>query len=349
MKRQIHMKCVATTGLLAMLFCLCLGCEYDMSTSDTQEVKKVAVKTSELSLQQVDLEATHYGQVSFARTTTLYAEMSGRVAFLNARVGEQVQQGTRLVSFPPENHHLTVEQAVLALEELKQNYNRQKSLLDRGAVAKVAVSELKTQLDIQTKELERLRKLNVMTAPFTGVVTKAYVKVGEEVVPGSPLFAMAEVSSLEAEFFVNAEELESISVGSEITLVHADRSLKGKVSRKSIHMDLQRKAFALVATFDNPQNLPVVGGTAELKVRLGSLKNRILIPEEALFRRSGSAYVFLAEAGKARQTPVTIEQRRGLELIVKTGLAPGDQLITAGAEKLKDNTVIEVLKQSSGS
>lgn len=331
--------------LMGGLVCLFIAsCSYEEGIpSEPLVTEAISVQTKELVTRNVEIKKPFFGQLKFAKSTTYVSELSGRVEMLNIEQGQSVSNGQALVSFPPINHSLQIDQARISFIELKNNYLRQKALYEKGAVSKVALSELKAQLDIQETMLKQLQKVNVITAPFSGLITEVKVKKGEEVLPGSPLFTLADVSQVECLFFVSDRDIDRIAIGGEVSIEGASQAIRGKITQKAVQMDMAKRAFPIKVLFDNPTSVPPMGSTVELSVSMGTLEGAILVPDEAVMEQSGSHFVYLAHDGKAQRTKVSIGQKIGVEVSIKSGIKAGDVLITAGMSKVENNSPIVII------
>lgn len=323
---------------------LIASCEYStQSTASSSSELSAPVKTIEVVAEDALIYKSYYGQVQYTQGITYIAEISGRVNMLNINPGQRVSGGEVLITFPPMHHSLEIEQATLAYQELHDQFQRQKMLFEKGAVSRISLNQLKTQLDVQEKVMSQSQRVNLITAPYSGIITEVFVNLGQAIVPGQPIFSMAKVDRIQVEFFVPEKDIEAIKPGESVNLIHEKGAFTGSITHKAIQMDLNHRAYRVIASFDNSQQFNLAGRTMELKVTLEKLADVVLIPEETVLHQGASSYVFLASQGKAKKKRISIGKRVGFRVLVEEGIQPGDLLISAGLQRLKHDNPIDII------
>lgn len=319
----------------------------------TEEKEKVSVKAIAIKAQNVPIVKTYFGQVNFKQSTTILGEMPGIVGNLNTKVGQRIQKGQALLNYPRSEENLDIEkkqidQAQIAYDELKTNYERQKILFEKGAINKVTVEQIKTQLDMQEKVIEQLnltlKKTFSIKAPYSGIITEVHIQEGQQIMPGVPIFSIAKTNLVEVEFFVLAKDYSTIQLGKTVYIISEGDTLKGKVSERATQMDPMRRAFRVKALLEHGKKPLLVGNTVEIKVQQEVIENAIVVPEETISTQGKEYYVYLAKGEKAERKAIQLGRRRGLEVVVTNGIAVDDLLITAGIEKLKNNSPITIIQ-----
>ena len=76
---------------------------------------------------------------------------------------------------------------------------------------------------------------------------------------------------------------------------------------------------------------------------LESINNAILIPEEALLSIDGKHYVYVVNNDKAVMKNITIGVRSDALIQVTSGLNVKDNIVYMGQEKLKDQSLINIV------
>lgn len=75
-------------------------------------------------------------------------------------------------------------------------------------------------------------------------------------------------------------------------------------------------------------------------INIGTKKNVITIPLNAIVFKEGKTYVFLYENGRAKQKEVIIGDMTMEEIEIKEGLKEGDLIIVSPLDKISDNTKV---------
>jgi membrane fusion protein (multidrug efflux system) len=311
-------------------------------------VKSLLVKTKDLPIYK-----TYFGEVKFNQSVTLIAEMPGKIKALKVREGQRVKAGQTLLSYPRDANNLEIEekqieQAQISLRDLEKNYARQKRLYEKGAVNRVSVETLETQIDVQKNAIEQLQlgvqKNYIIKAPFSGILTAVPIEKGQQLQLGTLLFTLSKSSDVEVEFYVLPKDAKDVRVGSTIEIIDDGQLIRGKIKEKATQLDGLRKAIKTKAVFNKNAKQLLVGSTVELRILKETIPNALVIPEEIITQRGQSYYVYAIREGKSIKQKIKIAKRIGLEVLVKEGIQKGDELVSVGMNKLKNNTAVAVVK-----
>ncbi|MEO1261885.1 MAG: efflux RND transporter periplasmic adaptor subunit [Bacteroidota bacterium] len=349
------MKSVKFFTIVLTTSALFFACSFNSETETvtTKEEKVIKVKSMQVDTKDVPIYSTYYGEVKFNQSVTVVAEMNGEAKSLRVKAGQRIKAGQTLLSYPRKDDNIEIEnkqigQAQITLAELKSNYQRHKNLFEKGAVNRVSVEELETQIKVMENSIEQLRlgveKIHSIKSPFSGILTEVHIEKGQQLAFGMPLFTIAKSNKTEVEFYVLPKDFASVTVGKPIELIDGQNIISGQISEKAAQVDPMRKAIKVAATFDRSAQQLLVGSTVELRLLKETLKEALVIPEETLTQQGKSHFVYTVKAGKAIKQHIQIAQRTGLEIVVKEGLKKGDEVITAGMNKLKNNMAIEVVR-----
>ncbi|BDD03150.1 efflux RND transporter periplasmic adaptor subunit [Aureibacter tunicatorum] len=316
--------------------------EKELTTSKPQET--VQVRTQKIEPATYILEKEYYGTAHYVQATTYTSEVQGRVTNLNVKTGQKIRKGQQIMSFPPILHQFEIDQAQLAYDQLKDTYEKQKTLFEAGSVSKHSLSQLKNKMDIQYKALQNSKQLNVLKAPFAGTITEIFVKQNEEVAVGTPLFSISNTRALEIEFFIPSQDLNMINLGNKVSLIDEKTTLNGRITHKSLRMDSDAKAYRVKATFNEntPQHLE--GRTLKASIEKTTLQNAIIIPWKSVKQESGKFYAYTIHNNRASKKQIHPIAIKGLDFIVKSGLEAGEYIVIDGKEKLNEGANIEMTK-----
>ncbi len=209
--------------------------------------------------------------------------------------------------------------------------------------------------EAQLVEAEQNLSYCTLRAPSNGVLLKRYVEVGALVRPGSKGFTLADVTSVKVLFSVPDVVLEDVSLGEEMEVTTRslqDMIFTGRITEIAPAANTRTRVFNVEITIQNPENLLKPGMIASLNVYEGDSTNAImLIPLGSVVRsvnnRDGYA-VFTAEEreGKtvARRKDVELGSVFGNRIAVTSGLEEGEQVITSGAQIVRNDQIVSIIK-----
>jgi membrane fusion protein, multidrug efflux system len=185
-----------------------------------------------------------------------------------------------------------------------------------------------------------------LKAPFDGIVGLRSVSVGSFVNTGVTLVNVEKIDTLKVDFKIPETLLTSIRVGQDIEVQVdpvPDRTFKGQIYAINPMVDVNGRALSVRAKIDNRDLVLRPGLFARITIK--GLQNRevVLIPESAIVPKAGETFVFRVDGGKAAESRVQLGERRNAEVEVLTGLVANSVVVTAGQQKLRDGTAVEVV------
>jgi membrane fusion protein (multidrug efflux system) len=105
---------------------------------------------------------------------------------------------------------------------------------------------------------------------------------------------------------------------------------------------VQTRTLQIKALVPNSNNELLPGSFAKIKLKLSTLKDAILIPNEAIIPVLKGKTVFVSRNGKAQQVDVETGTRTAELIVVTSGLKVGDTVMTTGAMALKPDAPVHV-------
>jgi len=167
-----------------------------------------------------------------------------------------------------------------------------------------------------------------IVAPMDGIVIQRLVEVGATVVPGTPLFKLVDPATV----WVTARIDESV-VGRLVPGLPARIRLRtgeevaGKVARIAHQSDAATRELEVDVAFDTPLERFAIDQEARVTIRAGE-EQGVVVPVGALLNAKDGHAVLLVRDGRAASQPVQTGASDGKRVIVKSGLAAGDVVIT---------------------
>jgi membrane fusion protein (multidrug efflux system) len=115
----------------------------------------------------------------------------------------------------------------------------------------------------------------------------------------------------------------------------------GRIGRVYPYLDPRLRTRPVEISLDKA--IPLLPGMfARLQVALSSIDSAVTVPVEALVTKPKGLVVFVVEDGKAIARLVETGIEAGNRLQIIAGIQPGDKVIVAGNEKLKDGVAVNL-------
>lgn len=163
------------------------------------------------------------GTVEAVHQSTLSAQTSGQVQAVLVDVDDYVEQGTLIIQLKDAEQkaryaqaQANLQAATAQLQDAQKEFTRTKDIYARKLVAKAAMDKATAALktaeaqhkaaQAAQKQAEEQLEYTRIRAPFTGIVTKRLIEVGETAQPGRPLISGISLEKLR----VNVEVPQSL-------------------------------------------------------------------------------------------------------------------------------------------
>ncbi len=210
-------------------------------------------------------------------------------------------------------------------------------------------------LEANVKNVQTNLRYSVIVAPFDGTIGISSVKLGSSVVAGQTLLnTLSSDDPMAVDCAVDEKQIsrftQMLQAGdslqdSTFTIVLPDQSVypySGHISFLDRSVDSQTGTIRIRVIFPNAKNVLRAGLTCNLRVRANSAAESILIPYKAVVEQMGEYFVYVVDNSKVSQRRISLGKSINNMVIVKEGLQAGEQIVTEGVQKLRDNAPVAV-------
>ncbi|MBU9699959.1 efflux RND transporter periplasmic adaptor subunit [Rhodobacteraceae bacterium HSP-20] len=288
------------------------------------------------------------GTVNAAQGVDLTVETAGVVKEIAFAPNTQVQAGALLMRLDDVVQKADVEAARTQADLEKGNLARAQDLTRRGVTTNVSLDQ--TQAAAQAAEAQLARALAVLeqrqlSAPFAGTIGLPRVDVGQYVAPGTIVATLQDLSTMRVDFSLPEQDLPKLTIGQriEVRIEGLDESFPGALTGIDPRVDPATRLVALRGSIANAGGKLTPGQFVRIRVELPAEEGVIALPQTALSTSLYGDYVYVvrpseadAEQLEVRQVFVTPGRRSGGVVEIAEGVAPGDQIVTAGQNRLSN-------------
>ena len=320
-----------------------LGTQDSVKSSDVAEITvKPGAFTNFIDLQ---------GSIDAKDNVQAYPQGTGVITAIYVKVGDQVTKGQTLAQLDNSVQKQDVAQAETQVELMKTLYDRQKNLWDQKIGTEVQFIQAQTNLETAQKTLAMKKQsadLARIVAPISGTVDQMDLKLGQAPSPSSPQstsIRIVNTESLKVKANVPESYAASIHQGDMVKVVvpDANDSVTAKVTFAAKVIDAASRSFAIEIQLPASKTIKP-NMTAVLKIADYSNKKAIVVPVNSIQKSESGDFVFVDENGIAKKKNIVQGASYGDKAEVKSGLQPGEKLITDGASEIEDGDKIRVLQ-----
>ncbi|GAB4221861.1 MAG: efflux RND transporter periplasmic adaptor subunit [Spirochaetales bacterium] len=273
--------------------------------------------------------------------STASAAVTDVVREIHANVGDPVEKDQVVVSFSTTNP--AYQQAKLALDNAESNFRRSRELYEQRGISQQAFEAAQNAYEMARTAFQSADDRIHVKAPISGILTRLWVQVSSNVKSGDKLFTVSNLDRMEAIVWVGAPEMEKIRVGQAVRLRWNEQVLAGRVSRRSLVMDAEKKAFQVVAEFANPRRVLTSGLTADVEIETYRNPRAVVVRRTEVLREGPLYYAYVENNGFAARRKLTIRAEEGFDLEVESGLEEGERLIVESLHLLSDGAKIRIV------
>lgn len=283
------------------------------------------------------------GLVAFKRETSLSFSAPGEIASLLVDVGDKVAEGQPIATLRRTSVGADTAEADISHEIAQKNFDRVKRLFDAGAAAQA-------DLDAARLALEHMRGALQLKAPASGVILRRATEVGQMVAAAQMVLSLGEdKSGIVVRAAASASEMARVAVGDTVDLEIKERPpLTGKVARLASKSADDTGVFQIEIQVDQPANLRS-GEVAIARIHPAGAKivsSAFVIPALALTdARADQGMVYIVGVdGLAHRRAIQTAGITSEGVMVLSGLADGDNVITRGAAMLREGQLVRIAK-----
>jgi membrane fusion protein (multidrug efflux system) len=285
-------------------------------------------------------------------------EVSGTVAALNFKQGEEVKKGKLLVELVADNDVARLRSLQAAAALAKSTYARDKLQFEFAAISQQVLDIDKgnlMQADAAVAEQQAMVNKKNIHALFSGRVGIRQVSVGQYLNAGTPVVSLQALDPIYLDFSVPQQEISMIHAGQKVsakTDSYPGEQFDGKVSVINPEVDTSTLNVKVRAELKNPHHRLLPGMYATVDISTGKPQRYVTLPQTAITYNPYGNIVFLTEQkgtddkGKpkliVKQVFVTTGDTRGDQVAVLKGVKEGDVVVTAGQVKLHNGSPIAI-------
>lgn len=306
------------------------------------------------------LEISAKVQADPARMFRVFPPASGRVLGIKVKPGDTVTRGEVLAtidSADAASAQSDLTKAQIEAERAQRAADREKVLLDHGAVAEKDYIDAKAAADSAQAELARAREhlavLGInggasgdaipLVSPSRGVVLSVGAASGEfskSLDNADPLLTIADLSTVWIVGDVFEKDIAKVQPGTKATVTvdaFPGQQWSGRIDSVSGALDPVTRTLKVRVALPNAADKLKPEMFATIRIAVGS-HTAVVIPASAVIHEGQSTIVFVQNHGKPEQQNVTTGQVVDGKVEITSGLRAGQPVAVNGAELLTGET-----------
>jgi len=315
------------------------------------------VSTMTVAEEEWQPQLTASGSLRAYRGVELSTEVNGLVKKVYAKSGEDVKEGSLLMSLvqDADRAQLLALQAQADLAKVVNERDREQLAIE--AISKNAFDSSSADYKAKTAQVAQQAALVAkknLRAPFSGTVGVVSINPGQFINSGEKMMTLQTIDPIFVDFTLPQSVVAQIEKD-QIVSVHSDaygdQLFMGKITAISPKVDPSTRNIQVEALVSNPDKKLLPGMFANLKIDSGEKLFYITVPQTAVTYNPYGSVIYIAKQGvskdgkpglEAQQVFVTTGPTRGDQVAILKGIKVGDTIVTSGQLKLKNGTPLIV-------
>ncbi len=280
--------------------------------------------------------------------TSNTSQLVTRVLFTD---GERVAADTPLIELRALEEDAGVIEARARLTQAEREYERYKTLAERGVAPRVSAEQAETAYQTARAVLaaaEARRGDRILRAPFAGVLGLTTVTPGTLVSPGAVITTLDDTSSIRVDFPLPERYLAVLSAGTPLVATadaYPGESFNGRIALLDSRVNEQTRAVIARAEFPNPGYRIRPGMMMRVAVQQGR-RQGLAVPEAAVQYEGQGVFVYRIARGENGMNAQRVEVEPGaveggfVEIV--SGLSSQDRVVASGLNRIQPGAPIRV-------
>jgi RND family efflux transporter MFP subunit len=307
-------------------------------------VKVVAVARSDSSR-----ELRLSGALEAERSIVLSFAGIGTVEQVFVQEGEAVTRGQPLARISPRTYADAVGLAKASADRAEDAYRRLEPMHRNQTVADVKMVEVETGLQQARLSLAMAqRSLNetVLYAPEPGIIARRSIEPGMSAAPGMPALLLVRTRTMLAAAPVPELEISRVHQGDPVRVVVAalGKTFDATVRDIGVMADPLTRTYSVKTAIPNPDGELRVGMVADIRVRVGTGADSLVVPPEAVrVDENGAPCVFVVSRDqRLERRHVQVAGFVGEGTAISRGVSAGELVVASGTPMLADGLPVRV-------
>lgn len=191
---------------------------------------------------------------------------------------------------------------------------------------------------------EKLKDMTLL-APMDGVLSTRRASVGDFVDKGDLLFELIDLTFVKTAFMVPERYISRIRPGQSAearVAPYPKETFRGVITYIDPTVDEKSRTVLMKMRTPNPGHRLKPGLFANVQIAVGDYPNATVIPEEAVQPQGAEFFAFVVEEGIAKMRQIQIGLRLQGKVQILSGLSPGQQVVVAGLQKIRDGAPVRI-------
>lgn len=300
------------------------------------------------------------GTVKANQSVDMAFQVAGQITNMPIALGQEIEKGGLIASLDDRDFQNSLNVAKAQLNQAELQYNRLKTLVENGTVARSKFDEAQAAFDVANAQYEIAQKAlddTKLLAPYTGRVAQKYVDNYENIQAKQPIISLQAIHFVDIEVDIPEQDMiqagkrqrnEQLRPGDVVVFSSLpNREFSVKLKEWSTEADPKTQTYRVVLTMEAPQDVNIFPGMSAsfiLRSPIASSGITIKVPSQSvLVDEQGHFYVWVVSDNLTlEKRQVEVGQLVEGQIEIKEGVTLGEKIISAGASLVHKDMKIKI-------
>lgn len=322
-----------------------------------QATPEPAQVVSDITLQPMPWQSRirAFGQVRAVQGADLSAEVAGIVDTISFQSGADVPAGTVLLRLRANDDDARLATLQASADLWAANVARDQKQFDAQAISRATLDMDNANLRsfrAQVAAQQSLMAEKIVRAPFAGRLGIRLVDLGQYLNAGTAVVTLQALDPIYVDFNLPQQQVGHVTPGQAVEIGvdnFPGRVFKASVLAVNSVVDPASRMASVRASLRNPDHALLPGMFAIARLAEGGPQSVLAVPVSAISYNPYGNFVYVVKpktgdpAGRIVESRVvTTGETLGDLVVVQSGLASGDHVVTAGQVKLRNGASVRI-------
>jgi membrane fusion protein (multidrug efflux system) len=280
------------------------------------------------------------------------AKVPGEVKDILVEEGDDVERGQVMARLDGDRLRLELNESNARLRKLQRDFQRNKDLREKGLISEGDFEKIQYELEalqasynLASLELDYTQ----IRAPISGVVSDRFIKLGNTLKVGDPVFSVTSLEPLVAYLHIPEREFRQIAAGQPVAIdidALAGSRIPAEVTRVSPIIDPNTGTFKITIEINDPERRIKPGMFGRMSIVFDKRENALQVPRSAVIEDTEQTSVFVVVDNTAVRKHVKTGYNNNGMIEIIDGLDDDDRVITVGQIGLKPDAEVNIVNAS---
>ena len=338
-----------------------------IKTIMSSQVPPPATVTSEAAKAEKWIEQLpSIGTLTSSHGVDMTSQIAGIVTEVYLESGAEAERGTSLVQLDIAVELADLASAKATLQEAEVGFQRQADLIAKRVTSEANLDTARAKRDTASAAVNKIQAViaqKTIKAPVSGRLGIRKVERGQYVSPGMVLVTLQQLDPIRVDFPMPEQLISKLRVGQQLEVTvdtFPGEIFKGEIESLDARVAQDTRTLLVRGSLPNGRRLLLPGMFANVVVLAGEPRDVVTVPRTAVTYSLYGDSIYAVKSvpaeppkdGKADATaePKLVADRRFVKtgearedrVVVLTGVAVGEQVVTTGQLKLNPGAAIRV-------